>query len=111
MYFFNPDNITVSLSERHYFNGSSERCNGCGNSRERHESRTEEKTLVTSCQYADIRAGETPRVPYTLLGFECGSSLKDILAFVNEELEGGFTHILITEEHNIKLKRPICGAI
>lgn len=37
--------------------------------------------------------------------------MNDILALVNEELEGGFTHILIAEEHNIKLTRPICGAI
>ena len=73
--------------------------------------RTEEKTIVTSCHYADIRAGETPRVPYTLLRFDCGSSMANIMAFVNEELEGGFTHILIAEEHNIKLTRPICGAI
>lgn len=73
--------------------------------------RTEEKTTVITCRYADLRAGETPRVPYTLLRFDCGSSMADILAFVNEELEGGFTHILIAEEHNIKLTRPICGAI
>lgn len=66
---------------------------------------------MTSFHYADIWVGETPRVPYTLLRFDCGSSMADILAFVNEELDGGFTHILIAEEHNIKLTRPICGAI
>jgi len=37
--------------------------------------------------------------------------MANTMAFVNEELEGGFTHILIAEEHNIKLTRPICGAI
>lgn len=70
-----------------------------------------DKCTVVTCNYADSRDGGKHRIPYSLVNFTLEASLENILAWVNDELEGGFTHILITDEHNIELNRPICGAI
>lgn len=70
-----------------------------------------DKFLVESCYYTDKRDPRAYRIPHSLLSIECGTSAEGILAFVNDELEGGFTHIVIADVHNIDLKVPICGAI
>lgn len=66
---------------------------------------------IHSCYYTDERDGGRHRIPDSLVRFSCRNKLASILLLVNEELEGGFTNILITEEHNINLQQPICGAI
>ncbi len=73
--------------------------------------RRENKTVMSACYYTDSRDGGNHRLPHSVVSFSCGTSLGEILAWVNEELEGGFTHILIAEENNIDLQMPICGAI
>ncbi len=70
-----------------------------------------DRFLVESCYYTDKRDAGAHRIPPSLVSIECGTSAEDILQFVNDEPEGGFTHIVIADVHNIDLKVPICDAI
>lgn len=70
-----------------------------------------EKADIKACYYADKRDGGKHRIPNSLINLGCGADRKSILTFVNDELAGGFTNILIANEHDIDLEQPICGAI
>lgn len=67
--------------------------------------------VIRTCHYADTRDSGKHRIPHSLVRFSCRNTPEDILSFVNDELEGGFTNILAASEHDIVLNQPICGAI
>ncbi len=70
-----------------------------------------EKALVKTCRYCDARANGTKMTPRNLTTIYFVLSLENILDVINNELEGGFTDIVVTEEHTITLDHVICGAI
>lgn len=70
-----------------------------------------EKALIKNCQYYDERGEGTTITPYSITTIYFDYSFTNLLNIVNNELEGGFTDILITENHTIKLDRAICGSI
>ena len=68
----------------------------------------EERALISDCHYADARSDE---IPYGLKTIYFPFSMKALLNIVNQELEGGFTDVAITEEYTLVLDCPICGSI
>ncbi len=72
-----------------------------------------EKAKISECRYCDKRGKDTDITPYRLITiyFEYDKSHSNLLNFINSELEGGFSDVLITEDHTITLDRPICGSI
>jgi len=66
------------------------------------------QALIFDCHYADDRSQV---VPYGLTAIRFRFSLQELLRIVNEELEGGFTDVAVSEVHTIVLDRPICGSI
>ncbi len=70
------------------------------------------KALIKTCRYRDKRAHGSTIAPYglTTIYFEYNSP-KDVLEIVNKELEGGFSDMLVSDEHSIILDQPICGAV
>lgn len=71
----------------------------------------EKRALIAECRYADPRIGDKTVVPQGLKSIYFEKSLGDILRIVNEELEGGFTDVAITEQNTLVLDRPICGRL
>ena len=69
------------------------------------------KALIKTCQYRDKRAHGSTMAPYGLTTIYFDFSLEAVLNLVNNELEGGFTDVLISDEHSITLDQPICGAV
>ncbi len=70
-----------------------------------------EKALIKNCRYCDERGEGTIITPYSITTIYFDYNFTNLLNIVNNELEGGFTDILITENHTIKLDRAICGSI
>lgn len=70
-----------------------------------------EKALIARCHYCDARACDKKITPQGLTTIYYTHSLPKLLQIVNGELEGGFTDVMISEEHTIKLDRAICGSI
>ena len=66
------------------------------------------KSIISACRYCDERSGEK-NIPHGLKTIFFDFSLSNILQIVNNELEGGFTDVAITEDNTITLNRPICG--
>jgi hypothetical protein len=66
------------------------------------------QALIFDCHYADDRS---QAVPYGLTTIRFSFSLHELLRIVNDELEGGFTDVAVSEVHTIVLDRPICGSI
>ena len=75
----------------------------------------EAKSYIKECRYCDTRGDESKNkiTPYRLVTvfFEHDNEYRAILNIVNNELECGFTDIVVSESHTIKLDRPICGSI
>lgn len=71
----------------------------------------DEKALIKNCKYCDERGADTSITPYSITTIYFDYNFTNLLNIVNNELEGGFTDILITENHTIKLDRAICGSI
>ena len=71
----------------------------------------DEKALIKECSYCDERGEGTTITPYSITTIYFDYNFTNILNIVNNELEGGFTDLLITENHTIKLDRAICGSI
>jgi len=71
----------------------------------------QDRALVKVCRYCDLRGEDTDITPYSIKTIYFDYSFNNLLKIVNEELEGGFTDIVITENHTINLDRPICGSI
>lgn len=67
--------------------------------------------LITRCHYCDKRDQGRRMTPYGLTTIFFHYSLHRLLEIVNNELEGGFTDVMISDEHTIVLDRPICGRI
>lgn len=67
--------------------------------------------LIRQCRYRDARAGEKEITPHGLLTVYYEHSLSNFLRIVNDELEGGFSDIVISDTHTIVLDRAICGRI
>lgn len=74
-----------------------------------------EKSYIKECRYADVRGEESQKIvtPHRLVTvfFKHDNEYRAILNIVNNELEGGFTDVVVSESHTIKLDRPICGSI
>lgn len=70
-----------------------------------------EKALIKECRYVDERGEGTTITPYSITTIYFDYNFTNILNIVNNELEGGFTDLLITENHTIKLDRAFCGSI
>lgn len=70
-----------------------------------------ERALISRCHYCDARSGEKAITPQGLTTIYYKHDLQNLLQIVNRELEGGFTDVMISEEHTIQLDRPICGSI
>ncbi len=72
-----------------------------------------EKALISVCRYCDVRGASVDITPYhlTTIYFHYDKDFKNLLSIVNNELEGGFTDVVIAESHTIVLDRPICGSI
>jgi hypothetical protein len=70
-----------------------------------------EKANIIACHYADKKDGGKHKIPHSLTNLECGSGIDEILAFVNDELDGGFTNILLASEYDITLDQPIYGTM
>ena len=72
-----------------------------------------EKALINVCKYCDVRGVGVDITPYhlTTIYFHHDKDFTNLLNIVNNELEGGFTDVVITESHTIVLDRPICGSI
>ena len=70
-----------------------------------------EKALIARCHYCDARAGDKMITPQGLTTIYYTHSLQNILQIVNGELEGGFTDVMVSDDHTITLDRPICGSI
>lgn len=72
-----------------------------------------EKAKIVSCRYCDKRGKDTDITPHRLITifFDYDKGHSNLLKFINSELEGGFSDVLITEDHTIILDRPICGSI
>lgn len=72
-----------------------------------------EKAKISKCRYCDKRGSYTETTPHRLITifFDYDKNHSNLLNFINSELEGGFSDVLITEDHTIKLDRPICGSI
>jgi hypothetical protein len=66
------------------------------------------RALISTCHYCDERSG-AKNIPQGLKTIFFDFSLSKLLYIVNNELEGGFTDVAITENHTITLNRPICG--
>ena len=71
----------------------------------------QDKALIKTCRYCDNRGEDTDITPYSLTTIYFDFSFTNLLKITNTELEGGFTDIVITENHTIVLDRPICGSI
>lgn len=71
----------------------------------------DKKALIKECRYCDERGEGTTITPYSITTIYFDYNFTNILNIVNDELEGGFTDLLITENHTIKLDRAICGSI
>lgn len=75
----------------------------------------EAKSYIKECRYCDTRGDESQNkiTPYRLVTvfFEHDNEYRAILNIVNNELECGFTDVVVSESHTIKLDRPICGSI
>ena len=67
--------------------------------------------LIHQCRYCDKRAGDKEITPHGLLTVYYEHSLSNLLHIVNDELEGGFSDIVISDTHTIVLDRAICGRI
>ena len=67
--------------------------------------------LITRCHYCDKRDQGRRTTPYGLTTIFFPYSLKRLLEIVNSELEGGFTDVMISDDHTVTLDRPICGWI
>ena len=74
---------------------------------------TDAKAKIVSCRYCDKRGKDTDITPHRLITifFDYDKVHLNLLNFINSELEGGFSDVLITEDHTIILDRPICGSI
>lgn len=70
-----------------------------------------EKALIRKCKYCDKRGKDVDVTPYNLTTIFFEFSNDSLLSIVNKELEGGFTDVVITDNHTIALDRPICGSI
>ncbi len=70
-----------------------------------------EKALIARCHYCDARAGGKIITPQGLSTIYYKHSLQNLLQIVNRELEGGFTDIMVSDDHTITLDRAICGSI
>lgn len=70
-----------------------------------------EKALIKVCKYCDIRGVDAEITPYNLRTIYFNYDINNLLHIINDELEGGFTDVIITENHTIVLDRPICGSI
>lgn len=70
-----------------------------------------EKALIKTCKYYDTRGANTDITPYNLKTIFFNYNFATLLQIVNNELEGGFSDIIITENHTVKLDRAICGSI
>jgi hypothetical protein len=66
------------------------------------------RALIAECRYCDERSG-AKNIPQGLKTIFFDFSLSKLLHIVNNELEGGFTDVAITDNHTITLNRPICG--
>ena len=73
----------------------------------------ESKACIMVCKYCDARGTDADITPYNLITiyFHPDKDFKNLLKIVNDELEGGFTDVIITDNHTIVLDRPICGSI
>ena len=67
--------------------------------------------LITRCHYCDKRDKGRRLKPHGLTTIFFPYSLKHLLEIVNNELEGGFTDVMISDDHTVALDRPICGWI
>lgn len=72
---------------------------------------SDELALVKMCKYCDVRGVDVNITPYNLITIRFRYDFDTLLRIVNDELEGGFTDVIITENHTIVLDRPICGSI
>lgn len=70
-----------------------------------------EKALIQKCKYCDKRGENVDVTPYNLTTIFFEFNNENLLSIVNMELEGGFTDVVITDNHTIVLDRPICGSI
>lgn len=70
-----------------------------------------EKALIARCHYCDARVGDNIITPQGLSTIYYKHNLQNLLRIVNRELEGGFTDIMVSDDHTITLDRPICGSI
>lgn len=70
-----------------------------------------EKANIIACHYDVKKDGGKHKIPHSLINLECGTGTDEILAFVNDELNGGFTNILIADQYDIALDQPIYGTI
>ena len=70
-----------------------------------------EKALIQKCKYCDKRGEDVDVTPYNLTTIFFEFNNENLLSIVNKELEGGFTDVVITDNHTIVLDRPICGSI
>lgn len=67
---------------------------------------------ITQCYYVDKRANGKKIIPHGLITVRFHWGLQKLLETVNNELEGGFSGVLISSPHHtITLDRPICGSI
>ena len=69
------------------------------------------RCLIRQCRYRDARAADKEITPHGLLTVYYEHSLANLLRIVNNELEGGFTDVVISDTYSIVLDRPICGRI
>ena len=67
-----------------------------------------DRGCISECHYADERSGH---IPHGLTSIYFPFSLKNVLRIVNDELEGGFSDVVIADEYTVALDRPICGSI
>ncbi len=70
-----------------------------------------EKALIQICKYCDERGKGVDTTPYNLTTIYFKFDKANLLSVVNKELEGGFTDVVVTNNHTITLDRPICGSI
>ena len=69
------------------------------------------KALIKKCKYCDIRGEDVITTPYNLTTIYFHYDFEALLKIVNNELEGGFTDVMVSEHNTIVLDRPICGSI
>ena len=68
--------------------------------------------IIVKCYYVDKRAKGMKLPPQGIITVRFDYSLKKLLEVINLELEGGFTHVLVTREHTLTLNDgPVCGSI